>query len=156
MASVLLFIVGQCVFVGAISLVWRANARRWNRLARAYRTEHLSAGETQLRMQTLILVGGNIAFNSYKGTVTIGLTHAGITLRLLGPFAIYHPPLCIPYSDIDVRPTSWYLNSASFKYSFAQVDDVEIIIDEELKSWIETNVAHLSAVELNSLATPVG
>lgn len=121
-------------------MVWRTNARRWNRLARCYRADESVTPDVELKMQTIILFGGWLGFNSYKGTVTVGLSSEGIHLRLLGPFQIYHPPLLIPYEDIDVSPTTWYLNASSYKYTCAQVAGVEIIIDDDLKGWIDARL----------------
>ena len=67
-------------------------------------------------------------FQFVQRFVTVGLTCEGIYFRLPGPWQIFHPPLLIPYEEIEVGPTVWYMNASSYKYTFAQVAGVEIII----------------------------
>ncbi|MEM8944583.1 MAG: hypothetical protein AAGD11_05305 [Planctomycetota bacterium] len=150
MTTLLLNLVGVSVFVGSLAMVWTANARRWNRLALPYCDDRPPIDSTLRQMQSLVLVGGGIAFNSYKGIVTVGISSDGISLRLFAPFSVFHPPLLIPYQDIQVEPTSWYLNCSSFRYSFAAVDDVEMIVDDTLKDWIDREVGRLASGTLAS------
>lgn len=143
MSKLLLFLIGQVVFVGVLRLVWKSNATRWNRLARAYAADAPLACKARRHLQSVILVGGGIAFNSYRGIVRVGATNEGMTLSLLPPWSFFHPPLLIPYGDIRIQPTSWYLNTKSFKCSFADASDVEVLVDEELMEWVEAQAARL-------------
>lgn len=148
-----LYVVGYGVFFGLMYGIWKANARRWTRLARKYGCIDGSLSEesqcfAKRTMQTVILVGGDVGWNSYKGIVTVGVTPEGILLQLMPPFSTFHRPLLIPFRDSRVEPKQWYLFGKSFQYSVAQVSDVQIIVHDELQHWIESQAASL-AVAVN-------
>ncbi len=86
----------------------------------------------------MILAGGGGTNASYKGRATVRVTEKELPLRLL-PWSVFHSPLCIPLDDILVKPTSWYLNSSSYKLSFVGVADIEITPDGELIDWINSH-----------------
>ena len=142
MQTLILAIFGQGVFFGLMYAVWKANARRWNRLARFYRADDELSEETirccpMRRMQTVILVGGHVGWNSYKGIVSVGVTNQGIVLRLLPPFSFLHPPLFIPFRESRIEPRKWYLIGRTSQLTVDQVSNVQIILDDELLQWIE-------------------
>ncbi len=148
--GLLLHLVGYGVFAGLLYGIWKSNARRWTRLAAAYRAVdfcHVAPRpNAQRTMQTVVLVGGDIGWNSYRGVVAVGVTLEGVSLRLMPPFAAFHPPLLIPFADLRVEPTRWYLLGKSFQLTLSGVSDVRIIIDEELLGWIESQAAELVVV----------
>ncbi|MFY9254270.1 MAG: hypothetical protein WAO83_12490 [Fuerstiella sp.] len=65
------------------------------------------------------------------------LTRDGILFQLRLPFSIFHPPLLIPFCDIQVSPKRWYLFGKSFQLTLTGVNDVRIIIHADLIAWIE-------------------
>ena len=131
-------LVGFFVFFGAMKFLLKSSARRWNQLAEEYSVEGPTENLSQRRMQNLILFGGVIGYNSYIGISTVGITSEGLSLSLLPPWSIYHPPLLIPFEDLSLRETSWYLNVRSYRYTCAKVDDIEVIVDKKLMEWIES------------------
>ena len=147
--KLLLHFIGYSVFIGVMYGMWKSNARRWSRLARKY-----SAGEqvpsqdslcfAKRTKQTVILVGGNVGWNSYKGIVTVGVTSEGILLQLLFPFSIFHAPLLISYRDCSIEPKKWCLFGKSHQYTLTHVSDVQLIIDDDLQHWINTQCASLA------------
>lgn len=97
-------LVGVGFVLALIAGMYKANARRWGRLARAYRvTGHLPS-HAETGMQTIILLGGDLGWNSYRGITTVGVAPEGLLLKLMPPFSIFHPPLLIPYSDLSIEP----------------------------------------------------
>ncbi|MEZ6132012.1 MAG: hypothetical protein R3C59_25400 [Planctomycetaceae bacterium] len=147
--TIFLSVVGYGTFIGLLCGVWKANARRWNRLARAYRADSdLTSNATECyatkTMQTVILVGGNVGWNSYKGIITVGVTHEGILLRVMTPFSAFHSPLLIPFGEIHIEPRQWYLIGKTSQFTLNQVSDVQIIVHDETLQWIESQVSQLA------------
>lgn len=147
--TLFLSVMGYGIAVALLWGVWKANARRWNRLAQAYRADHALHGEAiecyaTRNMQTVILVGGHIGCNSYKGIVTVGVTAQGILLRVMRPFSLFHPPLLIPFGDSRIEPRQWYLFGKTSQFTLDQVRDVQIIVHDDLLQWIESQVSQLA------------
>lgn len=138
---------GYGVFIGLMYGIWKCNARRWTRLSRVYGAADTagfaSADCNGQRMQTVILTGGNVGWNSYKGIVTVLVTRDGILFQLMPPFSICHPPFLVPFRDIKVSPKRWYLFGKSFQLTFTGVSNVQIIVHEELIAWIERQTSKL-------------
>ncbi len=153
--SLLLALVRYSLLVGLMCGLWKFNSRRWTRLARAYRVVDIGDRVATRTMQTVILVAGDIGWNSYKGIVTIGVTREGLLLRLMPPFSLFHSPLLIPYRDCHVEPRRWYLIGKTVQYSLRSVSDVKIIIHDDLQAWIETQAASLATTPGDAM-TPVG
>ncbi len=131
---------GFSVAVDALYIVWKRHAIHWNRIAARYAADVSLPTIAERKLQSIILAGGSVAFACYKGIATDGVTEDGLTLRLLPPWSVFHSPLCIPLDDIPVKPTSWYLNSSSYKLSFVGVADIEITPDGELIDWINSHI----------------
>lgn len=145
--KLMLHIVGHGFVITLLCIIWKANARRWTRLARAYRvTDDLYAETPECyatrTMQTVILTGGDIGWNSYKAIVTVGVTHDGILLRLMPPFSAFHPPLLIPFADSRVEPKQWYLIGKTSQFILNQVSDVQVIVHDELLQWIDSQLSN--------------
>jgi len=144
-------LLGTGIVIGLMAGIWKTNARRWQRLACAYEAhpESEPATANSQRMQTVILTGGAVGWNSYKGIITVSVTSDGILFQLMGPFSFFHPPLLISYRDVHVEPKQWYLFGESFQMTFASVKDVQMIIHSELFEWIEQE-SHRLDVEFTS------
>lgn len=138
---------GTSIFIGLMYAVWKANARRWNRLARVYQlSSKPSPPESDvMRMQTVILTGRDIGWNSYKGITTVAVTSDGILFQIMPVFSAFHKPLLIPFGEISVAPKKWYLFGKSFQLSFSGVDDVQMIVHSELMEWVEKRTQKLAA-----------
>ena len=148
--TIFLSIVGYGIAIALLCAVWKANARRWSRLAQAYRANNdlqhdvIECHATQ-SLQTVILAGGNVGWNAYKGIVTVGVTSQGILLRVMTLFSAFHPPLLIPFRDIHIEPRQWYLIGRTSQLTLAQVSDVQIILHDETLHWIASQTAQLAA-----------
>ncbi len=129
---------GSCIPVALALGMWKANSRRWRRLAREYRVTGDLPSQAESRMQTLILVGGDIGWNSYKGITTVAVTPEGILLKLMPPFSAFHPPLLIPYSDLTLEPKRWYVIGETYQGTLSRVSDVQFYIDDKLVDWIKS------------------
>lgn len=141
--KLILSLFGYSVFVGLMYGVWKANARRWTRLAAAYRAPDGITCAAERSMQTVILVGGQVGWNSYKGIVTVGVTEEGILLRVMRPFSAFHPPLLIPYGAMQIKPRKWYLAGKTSEITLRKVDNVQVIIHDETLQWVAAQAASL-------------
>jgi hypothetical protein len=94
-------------------------------------------------MQTVILAGGDIGWNSYSGIVSVCVTRQGILLKVMLPFSLFHPPLLIPFGDCQIAPRRWYLLGKTVQYTLRDVSDVQMIIHDDLQLWIENQAARL-------------
>ncbi|APZ96183.1 hypothetical protein [Fuerstiella marisgermanici] len=144
-------VVGYGMVIAMMSGIWKSNARRWTRLARVYSAAGPSDCDASncvsKGMQTVILTGRDIGWNSYKGIATVNVTSEGILFQLMFPFCTFHPPLLIPFRDIQVVPRQWYLFGKTFQLTLARVKDVQIIVHSELIDWIARQTSQL-AVEI--------
>lgn len=138
-------IFGIAVFVFIFGGMQRANARRWRHLAKVYAatanepTHHHSSHKRSMQSLVLLGLGG---YNSLKGIVTIVAHKDGVSLRIMAPFALFHAPLYIPYSDIQGWGTSWYLDAKSTELSVRQVPDVKIVMSQDQIDWIRGFAGH--------------
>lgn len=139
MNQLVLTLVGATVFAGTFSWAWRFGAYRWRRLASVYRLSEVEAGEPLAvrRLQNLILRGGKLAWESHSGITSVSVHETGLAFALMFPFSIDRPAFFIPFADLTVAPTSWYLNTRSFELGVRGEPAVKPIIDLGLLEWIE-------------------
>lgn len=130
--------------VGALAgVLWWQNAR-WRRLARTYPPDRPRTPRIEKSLVTIILWGGGFAFMKYVG-VTVGVCEDGLTLRLMFPLSIGSSPVFLPFSEMTIARTSWFLNSGSFAIKTAR-GGFEAIIDDEVLGWLQkqTNKCELA------------
>jgi hypothetical protein len=126
------------LFAGALYLVIRFQNLRWRLLAPAYASSADRPAKAVKRFATVVARGGMPFFTKYVG-VSIAIHDDGLGLRIVPPFSFGAPPLLLPFDEMTVRRTDWYLNSGSFSIRMKRDAGVELIIDEELFSWIQAN-----------------
>lgn len=90
------FLIGFPLFWSAIVLLL-SRVSGWHRLAQRYRAPASFAGEVRSGCH------GMLGHVSYRGTLTIGANRAGLYLAVMRIFAIGHPPLFIPWTEIHAR-----------------------------------------------------
>ncbi|GMU01178.1 hypothetical protein KH5H1_52980 [Corallococcus caeni] len=69
----------------------------WSRLARDYRLD--KGGGFPSRY----FVSGGVGLVSYRSCLIVGGDARGLYLAVLLPFRVGHPPLCIPWADLQDR-----------------------------------------------------
>ena len=93
-----LFIFILFVLVGGFVIFLLVMLGDWRRLAKHYRARQMPEGE-EFRFQSAA-----VGMVSYGNILTVGLSGEGLYLALFFPFSIMHPPLLIPWHEInDVR-----------------------------------------------------
>ncbi len=154
-------LIGYGVLAALLYTISRCNARRWNRLALVYRAPDQlqidpSRNNACRTMQTVILVGGNVGWNSYNGLITVSVTEQGLLLQLMRPFSAFHSPLLIPFGEIQIEPKRWCLIGKTFQLTLKRVSDVQIIVHDDLLKWIELQASRLatSSESPNAVSVP--
>lgn len=129
-----LAVFGLSVFAALFfGMLWRT-ACRWRYLATFYATEPGRPIEAR-RFQNGVLLGLG-GFNTLKGILKLGVHETGLSLRLMAPFSLFHPPLFIPYKDIEGWVTTWYLDAKSTELWFRRAPDVKIVMPAQQAEWI--------------------
>lgn len=135
--SVISGLFGACVVAVVLCTICKAHARRWTILAREYACRHPPGDGDVRRLQTVILThGGELAYSSYRGIVTATVNESGLRLRLLPPFSYLHPALFIPFDELQIKASSWYLNSSSYRLCPSRASNVGMIVDGDFANWI--------------------
>jgi hypothetical protein len=133
---------GLAVFFGLIWWAWKTNTRLWRRLAAVYATGTRPAARAAKPISPLVLFGGGLAFVKYAG-VRMEVGEEGLWLRLFPPLAIYAPALFLPFDEMTVKPTSWYLNSESFALMMSRCPDIEVIVDDTTMEWLRASTSRI-------------
>jgi hypothetical protein len=97
----LLFLLGWCGITVSISLVGG-----WHALAKKYRLEktsfHIEENTGEKRFRCASMAIGPAYFPTHYGNcLTIGVSSRGILLRAWPLLRLMHPPLMIPWSDVE-------------------------------------------------------
>ena len=127
---------GLSIAVGAFAFIYFRDATRWRRLAGVYGQSWMPPLKKK-HMRSLVLYGDGIAFNGYKGIVTIGIHETGIALKVMPPFGFFTPPLFIPFRDIRGWNQFWYLDAKSIELEIRAAPDIKIVMPASQVKWIE-------------------
>lgn len=123
---------------GALYGILRLQNYRWRLLASAYASDVPRPAKAIKRIATFVAVGGGAFYSFYAG-VRVEVCADGLVLRMFPAFSAGAPPLFLPFAEMRVERTSWYLNSGSFRICMERGGGVELIIDEALRSWLDAN-----------------
>jgi hypothetical protein len=126
------------LFSGGLYYVLRFQNYRWRLIAQYYGDDAPRSPTAAKRFATVVAFGGLPLFTRYVG-VTIAVCGDGLSLRMIPPFSIAAPPLFLPFEEMTIQRTSWYLNSGSFLIRMTRGDCFELIIDDDVMSWLQAN-----------------
>lgn len=133
--QVLLTAFGYAFVGGLLSFLWyRVSQVRWHPLAKFYASDQTTPSKEK-RFESMTIQVSGMAFHRYRAILAVGVYDSGITLRLLGPFSIFHPPLSIPFADLTVVERRWFLMRA-FQLTAAKASQLKITIFPHLYQWI--------------------
>jgi hypothetical protein len=90
------FLIGFPLFWCAIVLLL-SRLSGWHRLSERFRARAPFAGATRSGCY------GRLGHVSYRGTLTLGANDTGLYLAVMKIFAMGHPPLFIPWTEIRAR-----------------------------------------------------
>ncbi len=76
------------------------------------------------------------AENAYSGGTLVGRNSRGLTISLLPPFSIFHPPLLFGFKDRGRVGIRWLFQKAC-QLDLPESRDIRIILNEPTARWIE-------------------
>lgn len=84
----------------------------WRRLAAAYPATGAEA-TTTWRFR-----GGRMGFMNYKGVLDVGVSDAGLHLGVFLPFRVGHPPILVPWDQVEVGPdkSRWFSTAVPLSF----------------------------------------
>lgn len=124
------------VFVaGILSVVYKAHSVDWQKLVEVYGRDW-QAPRLKKRFAHMILYSEGRPAKSYNRILDIGLLEDGIALRPSRIFAPFHPPIFIPYADIEGWSQQWYVNARSAELSFRKAPHMRMIMPRDQVEWM--------------------
>ena len=110
-------------------VVWLIGATGWRRLAERYpaalrpeATEHRVASATSAR----------IGLANYNGVLHVGVSPEGLHLSVMSIFRVGHPPLLIPWNEIEASPPhrEWFREVCTLR--LGQPDPLSITLPQHV------------------------
>ena len=124
------------VFVALIlSAIYKAHAVDWQKLVEIYGRDW-QPPRLKKRFAHMILYSEGRPAKSYNSILDIGLLEDGIALRPSRIFAPFHPPIFIPYTDIEGWSQQWYINAKSAELSFRKAPGMRMIMPRDQVEWM--------------------
>lgn len=139
------FAFGVVFVAGILSVVYKVHAVDWQKLVEVYGRDWQTP-RLKKRFAHMILYSEGRPAKSYNSMLDIGLLEDGIALRPSRIFAPFHPPIFIPYTDIEGWSQQWYLNAKSAELSFRKAPHMRMIMPRDQVEWM---------FSLTGLAAPV-
>ena len=129
------FAFGVVFVVGILSAIYKAHAVDWQKLVEIYGRDW-QPPRLKKRFAHMILYSEGRPAKSYNSILDIGLLEDGIALRPSRLFAPFHPPIFIPYADIEGWSQQWYLNAKSAELSFRKAPGMRMIMPRDQVEWM--------------------
>lgn len=136
---------GLLFAAGILSVVYKAHAVDWQKLVEVYGRDWQTP-RLKKRFAHMMLYSEGRPAKSYNSILDIGLLEDGIALRPSRIFAPFHPPIFIPYRDIEGWSQQWYINAKSAELSFRKAPHMRMIMPRDQVEWM---------FSLTGLAAPV-
>jgi hypothetical protein len=112
-------------------VVWLISAfGGWSRLAQHYRDFDNYHGR-KLRMRS-----GRLGGSSYNGVLTIGADFQGLYLAVNPFFRVGHPPLYIPWNDIQMEEQQRFFMTNTV-LTFAQVPRIKLMFPKQVMEQVQ-------------------
>jgi hypothetical protein len=126
---------GVVFVVGILSVIYKAHAVDWQKLVEVYGRDW-QAPRLKKRFAHMILYSEGRPAKSYNSMLDIGLLEEGIALRPSRIFAPFHPPIFIPYTDLEGWSQQWYINAKSAELSFRKAPHMRMIMPRDQVEWM--------------------
>lgn len=92
----------------------------WSALARHYRAEE------SFRGSRFHFRSGKIGSGNYNACLTVGANSDGLSLAVIFPFRVAHPPLFIPWTDLNPQVKHHWIAGASLVFEVAKTPHVKV------------------------------
>ena len=126
---------GVVFVVGILSVIYKPHAVYWQKMVEVYGRDW-QAPRLKKRFAHMILYSEGRPAKSYNSMLDIGLLEEGIALRPSRIFAPFHPPIFIPYTDIEGWSQQWYINAKSAELSFRKAPHMRMIMPRDQVEWM--------------------
>lgn len=129
---------GFLVFTGLLGLVLFTHGRPWRSVADAYGGTPVTPPLASRFPELVVISAGGLAFRRYV-PLTLGIHARGISLTLAPGFSIGCPPIFLPFDELSVRPSSWYVWGKAWGIRAAKAKDVEIVLGDKPWEWLQAH-----------------
>lgn len=136
--SVFPSLLGLLVFVGLLGFALRLHGRPWRRVSDVYAAVPAAPPLARRFPEQVVISGGGLAYRLYV-PLTVGIHARGISLTLAPVFSIGCPPIFLPFDELSVRPSSWYVWGKAWGLRAAKAGDIEIILGDKPWEWLQAH-----------------
>lgn len=131
-------LIGLLVLVGLLRFVLFAHGRMWRRVADVYGASPGDPPRVRRFPEQAVISGGGLAYRRYV-PLTVGIHARGISLTLAPPFSIGCPPIFLPFEELSIRPSAWYVWGEAWGIRAAKADDIEIVVSDKFLDWMRAH-----------------
>jgi hypothetical protein len=131
-------LIGLVVLVGLLRFVLLAHGRMWRCVSDVYGASPGDPPRVRRFPEQAVISGGGLAFRRYV-PLTVGIHARGLSLKLAPPFSIGCPPIFLPFDEMNIRPSSWYVWGEAWGIRAAKADHIEIVIGNKFLDWMRTH-----------------
>jgi hypothetical protein len=129
---------GLLVLVALIRFALSLHGRQWRLVADLYGAAPGDPPRARRFPELVVMNAGGLAFRRYV-PLTVGIHARGISLRLSPGFSVGCPPIFLPFEELSIRPSSWYVWGEAWGIRAAKAPDVEIVVSDKLYDWMQAH-----------------
>lgn len=129
---------GLVVLVALLRFVLHTHGRMWRCVSDVYGLSPGDPPSVRRFPEQAVLSGGGLAFRRYV-PLTAGIHARGLSLKLAPPFSIGCPPIFLPFEDMNIRTSGWYVWGEAWGIRAAKAAHIEIVISSEFLDWMRTH-----------------
>lgn len=129
---------GLLVLVALIRFALSLHGRQWRLVAERYGAAPGDPPRARRFPEMVVINAGGLAFRRYV-PLTVGIHARGISLKLAPGFSIGCPPIFLPFEDLSIRPSSWYVWGEAWGIRAAKAADVEIVVSDKFYDWMQAH-----------------
>ncbi len=131
-------LLGFVVLVGLLRFLLHAHGRMWRRVSDVYGASAGDPPRVRRFPEQAVISGGGLAFRRYV-PLTAGIHARGVSLTLAPPFSIGCPPIFLPFEEMNIRPSGWYVWGEAWGIRAAKASDIEIVVGDKFLDWMRTH-----------------
>lgn len=131
-------LIGLVVLVGLLRFLLHTHGRMWRCVSDVYGASPGDPPRVRRFPEQAVISGGGLAFRRYV-PLTVGIHARGLSLKLAPPFSIGCPPIFLPFEDMNIRTSGWYVWGEAWGIRAAKTAHIEIVISSEFLDWMRTH-----------------
>lgn len=129
---------GLVVLVGLFRFLILTHGRMWRCVSDVYGASPGDPPRVRRFPEQAVLSGGGLAFRRYV-PLTVGIHARGISLKLAPPFSIGCPPIFLPFEEMNIRSSAWYVWGEAWGIRAVKADNIEIVVGDKFLDWMRTH-----------------